>query len=175
MVRAMLGGAEVPIGLVFGLQVAVKKHGVRSAFTWRTCDEGVLAADDKTRIVGERAIWRRHRAVILLQTPFHLCEELVLKGARIGELLLAESVLGLKITADLSIERCRVAHHLLPVVRPEPRIVIVQCHAVTLNGMGSTCSGGRLEGRTSIGLTVHYLLRERTIRRPGRSAKRAVP
>ena len=155
MIWAMLGTAQIPIRLVFGLRVSIKQHTLRAAFARCASDEGVLAAEHKVRIVSKRAIRCRYGAVILLQAPLHLREERILQVTRIGELLFTEGIFGLKIFADLRIECAGVAHHLLPVFGPEPRIVIAQCHAVPFGKMGPACSVRRLEGRTSISLTVH--------------------
>ena len=157
MIGAVLRVPEVPIGLALGLGVAVEEHGLGAARARAAAEQRILPAGDEARGVGEGPVGRRHGAVVLLEAPLHLQEQLVLEPPGVGELGIAEGVLGLEIGADLRVERGRIAHHVLPVAGLEPGIVVDKLGAVPGRGAGMARAGRGLGEGVSVCRPVHVL------------------
>jgi hypothetical protein len=107
-----------------------------------------LAIADEIRIGAVRA---RHRGVVLLDASFHFGKQRFLQLFGVGERGLGVGVLGLEIAADLRVEHGRIAHHLAPIVRAQPGVVVRQRDAVPGRNLGVAFRArGRRQARCAI-------------------------
>ena len=90
----------------------------------------MLAASDVARIIVVNAIGRGHRGIILLDAALQLREELVLQRPGVGHDGFVIGVLALEEGADLCWQQGGIMHHLLPVRRFKPMIVVALLVAV---------------------------------------------
>ncbi len=158
MVGTVLRAAEIPVRLALGLDIAVEEDGLGAPVARSAAEQRILAAGNEARVVGERAVRRRHRAVVLLEPALHLGKEIALQQVRVGKLRVAERVLGLEVGANFRIECPRIAHDLLPVVRPEPGIVVDELEPVPVGGARTARGNRRLGERMSMSWAVHSTL-----------------
>ncbi|MNL34638.1 hypothetical protein D3C87_1566210 [compost metagenome] len=111
----------------------------------------LLAAGHEQRAIGIRSIIDRNRGIILLDTAFHLLEQLFLKRLGVAHCGFHIGILGLQMGADGWVEQGRVLEHGLPVIGPEPCVVIGAGDAVMriLDGpfFGGRGGGQVLENR----------------------------
>ncbi len=77
-----IGNAE--IGMVLGECVAVDQNLLIAAVAREPAEQGMLTARHEARVVGERAVRRRHRGIVFLDTFLHLGEELLLQLFGVG-------------------------------------------------------------------------------------------
>ena len=130
VVGAVGGGAELPIGLALRLDIAVEENCFALAAARPAAQARVLPANFIARIIVERAIGRGHGAVVLLEAAFHLGKQRFPQGGDIGHRGFGVGILGFEIGADVARKLGGLTHHLLPVVRPEPGIVVADRNAV---------------------------------------------
>ena len=106
MVGRMHDAADAEIGVALGERVAVEQDrfsaaGAHQRLLRMAHVERMLAALDVSRRIGERAVGRRNRRIVLLDAPAHLLEERLLQlfgvRHRRGEI----GVLRLEIGADI--------------------------------------------------------------------------
>ena len=126
----MIDAGEAEIVLARSLLVAIEQHHALAAFARLAEIAGLLAAGDEGGAVSERTVLHRHGTVVFLDTALHLGKKLLLQRFRIRHRRLHIGVLGLQMRADLGIEDGGVLEHLLPVVGPEPGIIVGARHAV---------------------------------------------
>ena len=155
MIGAVLEAAEIPVGLALGLDVAVEQDRFVSARAGPAADQRILPAGDEAGGVGEGAIGGGDGAVVLLEAPAHLAEQVVLQAARFRQLRLAIGVLGVEVGADLRVEHGRIAHHVLPVGGLEPGVVVDQLDAMPGCYIGPARGAGRLDEGVTMGGGVH--------------------
>ena len=77
-----IGDAE--IGVVLGESVAVDQNLLIAAAPREPAEQRVLTAGHEARVVGERAVRRRHRRIVFLDASLHLGEELLLQLFGVG-------------------------------------------------------------------------------------------
>ncbi len=165
VVRAMRQRAHRPVGLALGLPVAVDQDRFGPAAAWTPADARILAAGDGRRIVVPRTVGGGHRAVVLLDPRLHFLEQGFLQGLGVGHGRFHVGVLGLEIGTDFAVEQRWIAHHLLPVGRPQPGVVVDERDAVMADAARPLRGMGGL-GRTGLTVLGHVVSR---IRFEGRS------
>lgn len=126
----MHGAGKAEIGLALGLPVAVDQNFLCATLARFAHEAGVLAAGHIGNTVGERPVWRGDSAVVFLDAALHLGKERFLQLRRIRHGGFEMGILGLEERADLGVQRFRLAHHLLPVLRPQPVVGIDTAAAV---------------------------------------------
>ena len=103
-----------------------------------------------------RPIGAWHRGVVLLDAPLHFREQRLLQRFGVIQRRLGVRVLVGQIGANFRVQRGRIAHHLAPVIRAQPRIVVGERHAVPDRSLGAALrarrgrqTGHALEHRSS--------------------------
>ena len=81
-------------------------------------------------VIGVGPIGVGHGRIVLLDAALHLGEQRFLQSLGVGERVLAIIVFGLQVGAYRRIELLRVAHHLAPVLRLEPGILVDEAQVV---------------------------------------------
>ena len=162
VIGAVLEAAQVPVGLALGLAVAVEQDRFVPAGAGPAADQRILSAGDEAGVVGEGPIGGRDGAVVLLEAAAHLAEQVVLQPARLRQLRLAVGILGIEVGADLRVEHGRLAHHVLPVVGLEPRVVVDQFDVMPSGDVGPARGAGRLDESMTMAGAVHCSLHAET-------------
>jgi hypothetical protein len=88
--------------------------------------------------VGKRAVGGGDGGIVLLDPCPHLGNEGVLQAGDVGSRRVGIGVLLVEIGADVGCQRCGLAHHLLPVVGPQPAVVVGARDAEMGRGHGAT-------------------------------------
>ena len=145
VIGRMGDAGEPPIGLALGARVAVDQDLLRPTVARRADVDRLLPAGDVTYRIGVGAVLHRHRGVVLGDAPLHLREERRLQRLGSREHRRGMGVLGVEMGADLRIEHARIAHHLLPVLGPEPGPVVDEIDPVD-GGDGRPAGGLRRRG-----------------------------
>ena len=134
VVRRMAHIAELEIGFAFRQRVAVEQDFRRAAAAGLAANLRILRAFAKAREIGECAIGRGHRGVVLLDAALHFRKQRVLQFARVGERRVRIGVLGFEIGANVRRQRRRIADHGLPVGVAQPAVLIRQRDAMPGRG-----------------------------------------
>ena len=152
---AVIGGlvetGETEIILALGLLVAVQQHVFFAAAARGAEIMRLLAAGHEQCPVSIRPVIDRHGGIILLDAALHFRKQLFLKRLGVTHRRFHIGVFRFQMGADRRVEQGRVLEHGLPVIGPEPCIIVGAGNAVMriLNGpfFGGRGGGQVLENR----------------------------
>ncbi len=159
MIRRMDGCTELEERLAGAHCIPVEHHLFGAALARHAADQWMLAALAIAAEIGIGTVRIRDGGVVFLDPALHFRKQRLLQIPRAGERVFGMCVLGLEIGADRAIELGRVAHHRLPIRRPEPGVVVDERHAVAGRrhraffgarhraGVGDGLERGRVHGR----------------------------
>jgi hypothetical protein len=120
----MVDAADPEIGLALGLLVAVDQDGLLAALARDAEEARLLAAGAEGGAVGEGPVLHRHGGIVLLDAALHLGKQRLAQFFRPGQHLRLIGVFGLQMGADVGSQHRGIAKHLLPVLRPQPGIIV---------------------------------------------------
>ena len=148
VIGRMVDTGQAEIGLVPGQLVGVQKNGFFAPFARGAHDLGMLSALDIAGRVGVGAVGCRNGGIVLLDAALQLLKQRFLQRLGRCHRCIRICVLRLQIGPDLRIQRGGLAHHLLPIVRPQPGVVVRFGDAVMNGGGGALL---RARGRIDLG------------------------
>jgi hypothetical protein len=140
--------------MAFCQLVAIKQNPCLPAITRLAAEQRMLTACDEADEIGPGAVRRGNGGIVLLDAPFHFLEKRLLERRRAGKGSLGIGVLRQQVTANILGEHRRIAHHLLPVHRSQPRIVVDPLNAV-MNAMPRPPLGDWSGGARLCSILVH--------------------
>jgi hypothetical protein len=155
VVGAVRCGAELPVGLALRFPVAVHDHLLGPTTPRAAAQPWVLSTCHVAYEVFERPIGRGNRAVVLLDARLHFREQRVLQLLRVLERGLGVGVFRLQVGADVRIEQPGIAHHLLPVGRAQPTVLVHQLDTVPDGELGAPFGDRGEVARKRVVQTVH--------------------
>jgi hypothetical protein len=97
------------------LEVAVVEDRLGASVARRTHVDGVFAAFAEADGIGELAVDRGHRAVVLLDAAAHFRGQLLAECFEVVRGVIVVAVLGFEMRTNVRVQRARVAQDLLPV------------------------------------------------------------
>lgn len=151
VIGGLVEAGETEIILALGLLVTVQQHMFFAAAARGAEIMRLLAAGHEQCPVSIRPVIDRHGGIVLLDAALHLFEQLFLKRLGVTHGRFHIGVFRLQMGADRRVEQGRVLEHGLPVIGPEPCVIVGAGNAVmrVLNGpfFGGRCGGQVLENR----------------------------
>lgn len=146
VIGRLVEAGQAEIILAFGLLVAVQKHVFFAAIA--RCAEimRLLAAGHEQCAIGIGAVSYRNGGIILLDAALHLRKQLFLKCAGVAHRRFHIGVFRLQMGADRGVENGCVLEHGLPVIGPEPCVIVGAGNAV-MRVLNRPFFGGRGGGQ----------------------------
>lgn len=132
VIAGMRGVAEIPVAFAgrFGIPVEQDLGIVRRAAARHAAELRILPTFDEAREVFVGTVRLRDLAVVLFQARFHFLKQRLLQRLGACQHRFRVGVFGFEMRTDAGIEQRRLAHDLLPVLRPQPAVVVGQRNAV---------------------------------------------
>ena len=141
----MLDGGDAEELLTLAFQIPVIENRLLTTVAHAAHIDWVFPAFPIANRVDKLAIGLGHRAVVLLDAAAHLRKQLVAEARKVISGLFVEIVFRFEIRANVHIQRCRIPEHLLPVLIPQPGVIIGAGNAV-LNNLDRTFLSHRRNG-----------------------------
>ena len=163
VIRTVVSQRDVKVRLALGLRVRVQQHLFWAAASGPPRVLGLLRAQLVPQVVLPRAVDRGHRAVVLLDAPFHLLEHLRLEGLRGGEHGAGVGVLFDQVCLGVGFDQCRIAQDFLPVVVLHPGVVVDPDAAELLDALRLLLGSGRNGARGGDAGAGHLAVRSTAI------------
>lgn len=138
------GKTEIILALRF--LVTIQQHMLVAAITRGAEIMRLLAAGHEQRAVGIRPIIDRNGGIVLLDAALHLLEQLFLKRPGVAHGGFHIGILRLQMGANGRVEQGGVLEHGLPVIGPEPCVVVGAGDAV-MRVLDGPFFGGRSGGQ----------------------------
>ncbi|MNI27624.1 hypothetical protein D3C73_813710 [compost metagenome] len=131
MIGRVVHAGQPEIILARRFLVTVEKRLLVAAVTRRAEIMRLLAAGHEQGTIGVRSVLRRHRTVVFLDAAAHFGKQRFLQLFRIAECCFHIAVFGFQMLADFRVEDRRILEHRLPVVGPQPGIIVRTGNSVT--------------------------------------------
>ncbi|MND73056.1 hypothetical protein D3C80_646200 [compost metagenome] len=151
VIGGLVETGKTEIILAFRFLVTIKQHMFFTAITRGAEIMRLLTAGHEQRAIGVRPVINRNGGIILLDAALHFLEQLFLKRLGVAHGRFHIGVFRLQMGADGRVEQGGVLEHGLPVIGPEPCVIVGAGNAVMriLDGpfFGGRGGGQVLENR----------------------------